>query len=152
MPESWGLLFSKNVNTGKIEMGYVNTLRVRQISRQFPDIFKCIFLNENMWISIKISLKLVHTDPINNIPSLVQIMAWRRPDNKPLSEPTRTTRMSVFWEYLQPPMITHTIDSYQIPSQNKTKSKLQIWKIWQKLKFLNFAKIFTWNTPSEVAL
>ena len=24
------------------------------------------------------------------------------------------------------PMITHTIDSYWIPSQNKTKSKLQI--------------------------
>ena len=26
-------------------------------------------------------------------------------------------------------MITHTSDSHQIPSQNKTKSKLQIWKI-----------------------
>ena len=25
-------------------------------------------------------------------------------------------------------MITHTSDSHQIPSQNKTKSKLQIWK------------------------
>ena len=25
--------------------------------------------------------------PIDNIPSLVQIMAWRRPGNKPLSEP-----------------------------------------------------------------
>ena len=25
--------------------------------------------------------------PINNIPSLVQIMAWRRPGDKPLSEP-----------------------------------------------------------------
>ena len=37
------------------------------------------------------------------------------------------------------PMITHTIDSFQIPSQNKTKSKLQIWKICQKFKFWNFA-------------
>ena len=25
--------------------------------------------------------------PINNIPALVQTMAWRRPDDKPLSEP-----------------------------------------------------------------
>ena len=25
--------------------------------------------------------------PINNIPALVQIMAWRRPGDKPLSEP-----------------------------------------------------------------
>ena len=37
------------------------------------------------------------------------------------------------------PMITHTIDSFQIPSQNKTKSKLQIWKICQTFKFWNFA-------------
>ena len=31
---------------------------------------------ENVWISIKISLKFVPKDPINNIPALVQIMAW----------------------------------------------------------------------------
>ena len=39
------------------------------------------------WIAIKISLKFVHKGPINNIPALVQIMAWRRPGYKPLSEP-----------------------------------------------------------------
>ena len=38
-------------------------------------------------ILIKISLKFVPKVPINNIPSLVQIMAWRRPGDKPLSEP-----------------------------------------------------------------
>ena len=48
---------------------------------------------------------------------------------------TRTTRTPAFWEYLHRPMTTHIIDSYQIPSQNKTKSKLQIWKICQKFKF-----------------
>ena len=38
----------------------INTLRPRQNSRHFPDdIFKCIFLNENVWISIKISPKFV---------------------------------------------------------------------------------------------
>ena len=51
------------------------------------DIFKCIFLNENVWIPIKISLKFVPEGPINIIPALVQIMAWRRSGNKPLSEP-----------------------------------------------------------------
>ena len=50
-------------------------------------IFKCIFLNENVWIPIKISLKFVPKGPINNIPALVEIMAWRRPGDKPLSEP-----------------------------------------------------------------
>ena len=38
-------------------------------------------------ISIKISLKFIPKGPINSIPALVQIMAWRRPDDKPLSKP-----------------------------------------------------------------
>ena len=62
----------------------VNTLRPRQDGRHFPDdLFKCIFLNENVWISLKVWLKF----PINNVPALVQIMAWRRSGDKPLSEP-----------------------------------------------------------------
>ena len=39
------------------------------------DILKCIFLNENIWISINISLKFVPKGGINNIPALVEIMA-----------------------------------------------------------------------------
>ena len=66
----------------------LNTLRPRQNGRLFPDdIFKCIFLNENVWISLKISLKFVPKVPINSIPALVMIMACRRPGDKPLSEP-----------------------------------------------------------------
>ena len=66
----------------------INTLRQRQDGRHFADdIFKCIFLNENAWILIKISLKFIPKGPINNIPSLVQIMVWLRPCTKPLSEP-----------------------------------------------------------------
>ena len=40
----------------------------------------------NVRISINLSSKFVPEGLINNIPSLVQIMAWRRPDDKPLSE------------------------------------------------------------------
>ena len=58
----------------------VNTLRPRQDGRHFADdIFTCIFFNENCCILIKFSL--------DNDPSLVQIMAWRRSGDKPLSEP-----------------------------------------------------------------
>ena len=65
-----------------------NTLRPRRNGRHFADdIFKCIFLNENVWIPFKISLKFVPKGAINNIPALVQIMAWRRSGDKPLSEP-----------------------------------------------------------------
>ena len=65
-----------------------NTLRPRQNGRHFADdTFKRIFVNENVRISINISLKFVPKGLINNIPALVQIMAWPRPGDKPLSEP-----------------------------------------------------------------
>ena len=53
-------------------------------------IFKGIFINEKFCISIRITLKFVHNGPIDNIPALVQIMAWRRPGDKLLSEPMLT--------------------------------------------------------------
>ena len=75
----------KNTRPGYAEF---NTLRPRQNERHFADdTFKRIFMNENVRISINISLKFVPKGPINNIPALVQIMAWRRPGNKPLFKP-----------------------------------------------------------------
>ena len=66
----------------------LNTLKPRQNGRHFADdIFKSIFLNENVWIPIKFSLTFVPKGRINNITALAQIMAWRRPGDKPLSEP-----------------------------------------------------------------
>ena len=66
----------------------VNTLRPRQDGRHFADdTFKRIFLNENVIISTKISLKFVPKVSIYNIPALVLIMACHRPGDKPLSEP-----------------------------------------------------------------
>ena len=66
----------------------VNTLRPRQNGRRFADdTFKRIFLNGNVRISIKNSLKFVPRGPINNIPALVQKMAWHQSGDKPLSEP-----------------------------------------------------------------
>ena len=62
----------------------INTLRPRQNGCHFPD---CIFFNENIWISIKISLKFVAEGLINNIPALVQIMAWHWLCDKPLYGP-----------------------------------------------------------------
>ena len=64
----------------------VNTLRLRQNGRHFADdTFNHIFFNENVRISIKISLKFVPKGSIINIPALVQIMACRRIGDNPLS-------------------------------------------------------------------
>ena len=65
----------------------LNTLGPRKDGRHFPnDVFKCIFLNEKVKISINISLKFVPKGPVNNISALV-LMAWCRLGDKPLSEP-----------------------------------------------------------------
>ena len=91
---NWHHFVSFNVNEHRTNSSCFNTLGPRQNGRHFPDdIFKWIFLNENVWIWINISLKFVAVarGPINNIPPLVQIMAWRRPGDKPLSEPMMVT-------------------------------------------------------------
>ena len=57
---------------GLTTLGQITTLRPWQNGRHFADdIFKCIFLNENVWILIKISLTFVPNGPIINIPALV---------------------------------------------------------------------------------
>ena len=66
----------------------VNTLRSTRNGRHFPDdICKRIFLNENVWFPITVSLKFVPKRVITNIPASVQLMAWRCQGGKPLSEP-----------------------------------------------------------------
>ena len=68
----------------------INTLRPRQNGHHFADdIFKCIFMKENVWIPFKISLKFIPKDPVNNIPELVQIMAWRRPGDRYINDVLR---------------------------------------------------------------
>ena len=84
------LLFVSNcicmTNWGVIET-LVNILRPSKNGRHVADdIFKCIFLNENIWIPTKISLNYVPYGLIDNMAALVQIIALRRPGDKPLSE------------------------------------------------------------------
>ena len=75
-------------------------------------IFKCIFENEIEWISPRISLKFVPKVRINNIPALVQIMAWRRLGDKPLSEP-----MMVSLRVTRPQWVNHKQSTEFCPSR-----------------------------------
>ena len=69
-------------------------------------------------ISIKISLKFVPKAPIDNIPALVQIMAWRRQGNKPLFKPMMAYVANIYaslglnelnyHDYPRPPNIAHS--------------------------------------------
>ena len=62
-------------------------------------IFKCISLNEIICILIRISLKFVPTVPIDNKWTLVQVMAWRRTGDKPLSELMLTQFADVYMRH-----------------------------------------------------
>ena len=75
---------------------WVTTLRQRQNWCHFTDnIFKCIFMNEDVRILFKISLKVVPKGPVNNIPALVLIKACCRPGNTPLSEPMMVSLLTL---------------------------------------------------------
>ena len=79
----WNLLVS--------DLSVLAHLPLEKIGRHFADdIFRCIFLNEKFCILTKISLKIIPKGPIDNKPTLVEIMAWRRIDDKPLSQPMLT--------------------------------------------------------------
>ena len=63
------------------------------------DNFKCIFLNGNHEIPIRISLKFVPRSAINNKPAMVQVMAWRRTGEKPLPGPMLTQFADAYMRY-----------------------------------------------------
>ena len=82
-----------------------------------------------IYVSINISLKWALKFPINDIPSLVQIMAWHCPGIKPISEPMMVGLM------------THVCVTR--PQWVKTESK-QLW-ITQILQLLS-SQMMSWNT------
>ena len=65
----------KSTNYYESNVAKKRCVRPRQNGCHFPeDIFKYIFLNGNVWISIEIPLKFVPNGPMNNSRSLVQII------------------------------------------------------------------------------
>ena len=69
-------------------MGFCGTHLTHWGRDKMAAIFQTTVWNGFSWMKMhEFRLKFVPNGPINNIPSLVQIMAWRRPGDKPLSEP-----------------------------------------------------------------
>ena len=80
---------------------YVNVFMQKWNNRHFTYIiFKCYFLNDDVFIFIAISFKYVLKRPINKTPSLVQIMDCRLFGDKPLSEPMVVCLTDVYMRHL----------------------------------------------------
>ena len=121
----------------------MNILRLRQNGRHFAeDIFVRIFLNENVRISIEISLNLVSKGPINNKPALVQIIAWSQIGEKTLSEPSRNCGSVICYDiptldqylYIKSWKIQHFIHNYE-NLQTQGANDILEGNVHMKLKF-----------------
>ena len=140
MNNTISVMISLTLSFEDICSGILNILRPKQNGSHFADdVFKCIFLNENVWISLKISLKFVPKGPINNIPSLVQIMAWHRTGNKPLSEPVMVrllTHICVTWlQWVNTPSRNRCIVFKQITtSQFASNWPLRLYRFMCEIK------------------
>ena len=117
-------------NTDKV-LWCFNTLNPRQNGRHFLDnIFKCIFINEGILILTKISLKFVPKGPINNLPALVQIMAWCQPEDEPLSEPMMAhLLMHMFITQPQCVVTSSQTNELNHPAQCQANGELVHWHI-----------------------
>ena len=106
--------------------GLRNILRPRQSGCHFTgDIFKCIFMNKNIWILFNISLKFVPRFRINNISALVQIMAWCRPGDNPLSEQMRAS------------LLYHVYASLGRNELTALALSCSVWAVWLKLLYFS---------------
>ena len=82
-----GQIFTRNGGWASASFLACNSSPPGQNGRHFTDdIFRCIFMNENVCILIIISLEFVPKGLIDNLSALVQVMAWRLTCDKPLPE------------------------------------------------------------------
>ena len=83
--QSWYWPNWTEITQSRHAKGY--TLRLKWNGHCFADdIFMLIFSNKIVWYLIKILLKIIPKGPFIYSPLLIQIMAWCRLGDKPLSE------------------------------------------------------------------
>ena len=77
----------------------VDKMRLRQNGPHVAyEIFKCVFLNRNVWILIKkISIKFVFGDHFDDYTALDQVKAWGQTANKPLLSGRMLTKFIDAW-------------------------------------------------------
>ena len=121
-------LITHSISCIFISLTHLIALATRQNCHHFTDnIFKCIFLNENVQKFANISWKFVTKVRMYNIPALVQIMAWRRPGDKPLSEPMMVSLLTHICITL-PQWVNHAIYVcvFQVPFSSPLQGSIHL--------------------------
>ena len=79
---------------------------------------------------IKISMNFVPKGPIDNNQALIQIMAWRRIGDKPLSEPMLTRFIDAYMRHLTGSILRQVMACRHDPSLNKQISAFYDKFLW----------------------
>ena len=128
----------------------------------FQTMFSNVFLDESVWISIKITLKFVPKDPINNTPTLFLIMAWHRPGYKLLSDTTLVSLLThicvtrLQWVKIQNMIIYKIHEKYEIKSGFLYFKLMWHWhvvnsSVWLPKRYVLYFIIFTPSPPRGFA-
>ena len=120
-----------------------------EMTNIFSDIFKVIFICENCYILIQISLKLVLSCPFHNSSAILYIMVWHWTGDKPLSKSIRSGWLQSNLGYLFGEKYTKIF--YFFPSHNVQLlySRVQMNQNYPFLK-LRYVKSWTWKFKVKV--
>ena len=126
-------------------------------------IFQTTVSNGFSWMKmyefrIEVSLKFVPKGPINNIQSLVQIMAWCRPGDKPLSEPMLVNLPMHIWVTRPQWVKTHCflVTPYDVTEVDQYwfRQWLIAWWhqaiVWVNQCWLTFSKVLWHSSKSNI--
>ena len=90
-PRITDLRFTLTFNAPIFHTAPLTHLPLHKLDALLADgIFTSIFLNEKDSVPMQISLEFICKSPIDNTPTLVQVMAWRWRGDKSLPEPMLT--------------------------------------------------------------
>ena len=127
-----------------------NTLKPRQKWPPFRRRYFQTHFLEWKCISIEISLKFVPKGPVNNIPALVQMVAWRRPGDKPLSEPMMINLLTHICvtrpQWVKPECLCHLVFNLcqKMPSHGYHHMSLWICSIAEDMQLMTSVGFCKW--------
>ena len=136
----------------------LNMLRPEQNGRHFAgDIFKRIFLRENLRILVKFSPKFVHRGPPHNITTLVEIMACSLTEpihyhhQDPRCHMARSQCIDMMSACFLVPITLWSLTHLR-PRQNGFHLADDILKLFSRMKIFEFRLQLQWSLFLEIQL
>ena len=132
------------------DLDVLKEVRIGPVQNKFYHILWTLGI---VWTPIQISLKFVPKGLINNIPAFVQIMAWRRPGDKPLSEPMMVSLLTHIC-VTRPQWVNlyETMEGHSVCASRKQLVRSYSPMVCQQLNLYNWYILFTegWSSSANI--